>query len=104
MKHVNQQEFKEEIANNKLVLVDFYADWCGPCRMVAPVIKEIAAEAKNKVQVLKVNVDEERELALSYNISSIPTIMLFKNGQVVSEMLGFRPKTAIMNLINQHLQ
>ena len=102
MKNVNFQEFKEELAQNDLVLVDFYADWCGPCRMLAPIIQEIAEEAKDKVKVLKVNVDRERELAFTYNIASIPTLILFKNGKIVSEMLGFRPKNAIMNLINQY--
>jgi thioredoxin 1 len=102
MKNVNLKEFQEELKQNELVLVDFYADWCGPCRMLAPVIQQVAAETQGKVKVLKVDVERERELAYIYNIASIPTLILFKNGKIVSEILGFRPKNVIINLIDQH--
>lgn len=103
MKTVNFQEFKLSLEENQLVLVDFYADWCGPCRMMAPVIKEISEELNGKAEVLKVNVDEERELAAQYNIVSIPTLMLFKSGKPVAQILGFRPKNVITNLIKQYV-
>ncbi|MDD4077392.1 MAG: thioredoxin [Bacilli bacterium] len=97
MKNENFKEFIEELTQNDLVLVDFYADWSGPCRMIAPIIQEIAEEAKDKVKVLKVDVDRERDLAFAYNITSIPTLILFRNGEIVSEMRGFQPKNIIMN-------
>lgn len=82
----------EVICSDKPVLVDFYADWCAPCKMLSPVISEIAQEYKDTVKVGKVNVDEEGELAALYNISSIPAVILFENGKVKNTSLGFVPK------------
>ena len=81
------------------VLVDFWATWCGPCRMLAPVIEEIANEYAGKVKVGKVNVDDERELALEYGVSSIPTVMVFQNGEVKQTSVGYRPKEEIEQLL-----
>ena len=81
------------------VLVDFWATWCGPCRMLAPVIEEIANEYAGKVKVGKVNVDDERELALEYGVSSIPTVMVFQNGEVKETSVGYRPKEEIEQLL-----
>ena len=82
----------EVLKSDRPVLVDFWATWCGPCRMLAPVLAEVAAEKGDKIKVGKVNVDEEPDLAAKYGISGIPAILLFKNGQVAGTSVGFRPK------------
>ena len=92
--------FQAEVLDSPLpVLVDFWATWCGPCRMVAPIVAEIAAEKAGVIKVGKVNVDEEPGLAGRYGISSIPTLMLFKNGQLVDTMVGARPKAQIEQML-----
>lgn len=80
------------------VIVDFYADWCGPCKMIAPVMEEIAKENLG-LKVCKVNVDEEGDLAMQYGVMSIPTIIVFKNGQIVNQQVGFRNKEAILEMV-----
>ena len=96
---VNKDNFQEVVLNSdKPVLVDFWASWCGPCRMVAPVLEEIANE-RSDVKVCKINVDEEPELAGRYNVMSIPTLMVFKDGQVVNKSVGLVPKAAVEKLL-----
>jgi len=102
MVKTNSDTFKKEIKDNELVIVDFYADWCGPCKMVSPVMEEIDRDYKDLVKVLKVNVDEEMQLSQMFSITSIPTIILFKNGTVVNRMMGFRTKSALLNIINNY--
>lgn len=96
---VTKNNFEEEVLkSDKPVLVDFWAPWCGPCRMVHPILEEIASEEKG-VKVCKVNVDEENELAGKYGIMSIPTIMVFKDGKLAKTSVGAKPKSALLDLV-----
>lgn len=96
---VNKNNFQTEVlASDKTVLLDFWAPWCGPCKMISPILNEIAAE-NNSVKVVKVNVDEERELASQFNIMSIPTLVVIKNGKVTSTSMGLKPKHAIEEML-----
>ena len=98
---LNAGSFKETIENSKIpVIVDFYADWCQPCKQVAPLLEEIAAENQGKVLVCKVNVDENQQLAGEYSVMSIPFIISFKNGQVYKHVIGAVPKHELLALIN----
>nr|4BA7_A Chain A, LBCA THIOREDOXIN [synthetic construct]4BA7_B Chain B, LBCA THIOREDOXIN [synthetic construct] len=101
---INDENFEEEVLkSDKPVLVDFWAPWCGPCRMIAPIIEELAEEYEGKVKFAKVNVDENPETAAKYGIMSIPTLLLFKNGEVVDKLVGARPKEALKERIEKHL-
>ncbi|MGN0632784.1 MAG: thioredoxin [Oscillospiraceae bacterium] len=95
----NENFTAEVLESDKPVLVDFWAPWCGPCRMLGPVISEIAKQYSGKVKVCKVNVDEQNELAVKYGISSIPTLKLFKNGEVTDTSIGFVPKAKIESML-----
>ena len=96
--HVSKENFDEIMASDKPVLLDFFANWCGPCRMLSPVIEEIAQEHPEFV-ICKVNVDEEGELAREFGIMNIPTMIVFKDGQPVGRLSGFRPKSQIVDLL-----
>ena len=97
---LTSRSFDSEVLNSdKPVLVDFWASWCGPCRMLAPVLAEIARERAGSVKVAKVNVDEEPALANRFRVSSIPTVLVFKDGKIVNSSVGFRPKAAIEALL-----
>ena len=89
------------IINTGITLVDFWAPWCGPCQMLGPFIEEIKAELEGKINVQKVNVDEEQELASQYGISSIPAVLIFKDGELKETIVGFRPKQDYINAINK---
>lgn len=98
--HITNKNFKEEVLNSdKLVLIDFWASWCGPCRMVGPIIDEIAGERQD-IKVCKVNVDDEPELASEFHIMSIPTLVVMKEGQVLKQSMGAKPKSQILDLLN----
>ena len=103
VEHFNQASFDAAIAGDKPVLVDFWAPWCGPCRMIAPVIEQIGAEYEGRAIVGKVDVDEEPSLAQKFSVMSIPTLIVMKNGKVVETAVGARGKDAVAAMINRHL-
>jgi thioredoxin 1 len=104
MQEVNSVAFPAEVlAATMPVLVDFWAPWCGPCRMVAPVVEEIAKDYEGKLKVVKINVDDCQELAAQYGIMSIPTLCLFKNGECIERLIGLRPKKEIAVVVDQAL-
>lgn len=99
--HFNQESFQNEVLNKKgIALVDFWATWCGPCRMLGPVIDELATELEGSVLVGKVNVDEEQTLAQQYHVMSIPTLYIFKDGEPVSRIVGAVPKEKILEALD----
>ncbi len=101
---VSDKNFKQEVLEADLpVLVDFWAVWCGPCLRVAPVIEQIAREYKGKLKVCKLNVDDAPQTASSYSIMSIPTLAIFRNGEVVDKIIGALPKTELEAAIKQHI-
>ena len=96
---LSSENFKEEVLNSeKPVLVDFYADWCGPCNAMAPVIEELAKELEGKAKVGKVNVDENSDIAVEYNVMSIPTLIIFKNGKEEKRLVGLRDKEQLLSM------
>lgn len=98
---LTDQNFDQEVLqSDKPVLVDFWAEWCGPCKMVSPVVAQIAEEMKDKIKVGKLNVDDQSKTAQKYNISSIPTLKIFKNGKIINEIIGAASKSAIEQKIN----
>ncbi|NEQ36291.1 MAG: thioredoxin [Okeania sp. SIO3I5] len=101
---VTDSSFQEEVLNSPLpVLVDFWAPWCGPCRMVTPVVDEISQQYEGKIKVVKLNTDENPNIASQYGIRSIPTLMIFKGGQRVDMVVGAVPKTTLANTLEKHL-
>ena len=97
--HINKDNFHKEVLNSdKSVLLDFFASWCGPCRMVAPILDEIAEERED-IKVCKVDIDEQPELASRYRIMSVPTLMVLKNGQVMEQSIGAKPKHQILAMV-----
>ena len=97
--NIKKNNFQNEVLNSEMpVLLDFWAPWCGPCRMVSPIVDEIAAE-RGDIKVGKVNVDEERELAGQFGVMSIPTLVVIKGGRVVNQMVGARPKSQILAML-----
>ncbi|MBP7876157.1 thioredoxin [Candidatus Woesebacteria bacterium] len=103
--HLTNADFDEVLksAGDKPVLVDFFAEWCGPCKMIAPVIEELATEYEGKAVITKVDVDAEGPLAQRFGVMSIPTLLIFKNGQPVEKQIGFVPKTKLVELITKNL-
>jgi thioredoxin 1 len=101
--HITDAAFETEIKGETPVLVDFWAEWCGPCRMVAPVLEQIAAEQSGKLKIVKLNVDENQETPAQFGVTGIPTMILFKDGQMVERIVGFMPKPALMKKIEPHL-
>jgi len=101
MLKINGDQFQNEVLNHKgLVLVDFYADWCGPCKMTSPILEELSNEVKD-VKFIKINVDENPELASQYNVFSIPTFLIFKDGKIIHQFVGARGKDGFLSEIEK---
>ncbi|WP_170007861.1 thioredoxin [Bacillus fonticola] len=99
--HVTDQTFGQETGGG-LVLADFWATWCGPCKMIAPVLEELDGEMGDKVKIVKLDVDENQETAGKYGVMSIPTLIVFKDGEVVDKVVGFQPKEALQEVLEKH--
>lgn len=101
---ITKNNFTDEVMNSDIpVLLDFWATWCGPCRMISPIVKELSEKYSGKLKVGKVNVDEEAELASAFGITSIPTIVLIKNGKTVNSSIGFMTKDQLVKMINNEI-
>ncbi len=100
---ITKDNFEVEVMNSEIpVLVDFWAPWCGPCKMIGPIIEELAAEYEGKAKVGKLNVDDEQEIAMKYGVMSIPTLVVFNKGQEVERIVGFKPKAALAEILNKY--
>ena len=102
-KVATNNNFQELIQDSKLVVIDFWATWCGPCRMLSPVLDEVEEEMSDKISVVKVNVDDADQIAMQYRIMSIPTLLFFKNGQVVDKTVGAMAKNVLIEKINSNI-
>jgi len=102
VKHINEDEFESVINSSKLVLVDFFATWCPPCKMLGPVLEEVIQEVGEDTDIVKVNVDENEKLSQKFNIMSVPTLILFKDGEMADKTIGFQPKEQLLDFINQN--
>ena len=96
--NLNKEQFQQMAEGGRPILVDFWAPWCGPCRMVVPLVEEIAKE-RSDIKVVKINVDEEQELAMQFGVMSIPTLVVMKNGKIVNQATGARPKAQILAML-----
>ena len=104
IKNLSLDNFDNEISSSKIpVLVDFWAEWCGPCKMLGPILEEISEDLKDKLQVVKVNLDENQDLAMKYSIRSIPTLLLFKGGELVDTKVGLLPKSDLVEWLSSKI-
>lgn len=104
MKNITHKQWKQKVVDaNKPVFVDFWASWCGPCGVISPIINQLANEYKEKVIFVKVDVDQNRDLVSQYKIQSIPTLMIFRDGQSISQMMGMAPKKSIQKFIDKNI-
>ena len=102
--HVAEESFQSDVLDSNVpVLVDFWAEWCGPCRMIAPVLDQISEEYDGRLQIMKLNVDEAQQTAFQYNVRSIPTLLLFKNGQVEMQVVGAQSRQQICKMLDEKL-
>lgn len=99
----NENFEKEVISSKKTILVDFWASWCGPCQMISPIVEEISNELSERIEVGKLNVDEQPEIAIKYDVMSIPTLIMFKDGKVVNTIIGYHSKDEILDFINSRI-
>lgn len=101
---ITQDNFEKEVLQSEIpVLIDLWAVWCGPCKVLSPIVEEIAQEYQGKIKVGKINVDENPDIAMKYDVRSIPTLILFKKGEIVSHMVGVQPKGFITGELNKHI-
>jgi thioredoxin 1 len=101
MINLTNENFEKEVINSKkTILVDFWASWCGPCQMIAPIVEEISNDMSGKIEIGKLNVDEQPEIAIKYDVMSIPTLILFKEGKIVDTIIGYHTKKEILEFIN----
>lgn len=103
MKIINNKEFDELINENKPVLVDFFATWCGPCRMLSPILEQVSESSEGKYKVVKVDIDQSYDLAKKFGIMSVPTMVIFKNGEEQEKIVGLRPKVQIEETIKKYI-
>ena len=103
VKELNENSFRALIKSDKPVLVDFWAAWCGPCKALAPIVEQAAAEFQGKALFGKVNIDENMGLAEEYQVSSIPTLMIFKDGKMLERSMGMRPKAGLVQMLEKHI-
>lgn len=104
MINLTNENFEKEVINSKkTILVDFWASWCGPCQMIAPIVEEISNDMSGKIEIGKLNVDEQPEIAIKYDVMSIPTLILFKDGKVVNTIIGYHSKEEILDFINSRI-
>ena len=104
VQEITTESFGSEVLNNNgITVVDFFANWCGPCRKLGPVLEEIESELNEKVKIVKINTDDNLDSAKKYQVSGLPTLMVFKNGEPVERMVGLMPKSSIITNIEKHL-
>ena len=104
IKDLDHKNFEDEISNSTLpLLVDFWAEWCGPCKTLTPILEELSSELENKIQIAKVNLDENQDLAAKFSIRSIPTLLLFKNGELIDTKVGLSPKNDLSEWIENKI-
>ena len=104
IKNCNENDFENEVLKSNLpVIVDFWAEWCGPCKMLTPILEELSNEMKNEINIVKVNLDENQDLAMKYSIRSIPTLLLFKEGNLIDTKVGLFPKSEIVTWLKSKI-
>ena len=102
--NLNKDNFKIEIEKSEIhILVDFWAEWCGPCKMLTPILEELSTELKDKIKIAKVNLDENQDLAMEYSVRSIPTLILFRDGKLIDTKVGLLPKSDLLNWLNKKI-
>jgi thioredoxin 1 len=104
IKHTSDATFAQDIRGETPVLVDFWAEWCGPCRMIAPILEQVASEQADALRITKLNIDENPEMPARFGIMGIPTMILFQNGKPVERIVGFRPKPQLLAILQLHLR